>query len=115
MKFARIVFALALLIQPGVQCGSASDTSPKSFTILVGHVVKLSWTASTSTNVVSYRVYVATVSGGPYALIGMAPGTGYSDLNAISGNTYYFVVTAVDSNGLESAYSNEATATIPVP
>ena len=37
----------------------------------------------------------------------------YSDSTVASGNTYYYVVTAVDSSGDESVYSNQATAVIP--
>ena len=32
-----------------------------------------------------------------------------------SGQTYYYVVTAVDSSNVESTYSNQASATIPTP
>ena len=35
--------------------------------------------------------------------------------NLISGNTYYFVATAIDTNGLESDYSTEVSTTIPMP
>jgi len=37
----------------------------------------------------------------------------FTDITVISGQTYYYVVTAVDASGLESAYSNQAPATIP--
>ena len=44
-----------------------------------------------------------------------APGaiTNYSDQTVQSGVTYYYVTTAVDSQGMESVYSNEAAATVP--
>jgi fibronectin type 3 domain-containing protein len=32
-----------------------------------------------------------------------------------AGTSYYYVVTAVDENGIESIFSNEASATIPSP
>ncbi len=38
--------------------------------------------------------------------------TNYNDQMVQSGNTYYYVTTAVDSQGIESAYSNQAVATI---
>lgn len=37
-------------------------------------------------------------------------GTSYTDSGLTSGKTYYYVVTAGDSTGKESAYSNQATA-----
>jgi hypothetical protein len=80
------------------------------------HSVSLTWTASTST-VVGYNVYRGSVSGGPYTLITSAPvaGTAYTDLTVQAGQTYFYVVTAVDASGNESVFSNEVSATIPTP
>jgi fibronectin type 3 domain-containing protein len=82
----------------------------------VSHSVTLSWTASTST-VVGYNVYRSTVSGGPYTLLTSSPvtGTTFTDTTVQARVTYYYVVTAVDSSGNESAYSNEASVTVPTP
>jgi fibronectin type 3 domain-containing protein len=41
--------------------------------------------------------------------------TSYTDTSVSAGQTYYYVVTAVDANGLESGYSNQATVTVPTP
>jgi hypothetical protein len=81
------------------------------------HNVSLTWSASTSSNVVGYNIYRATVSGGPYTLINSALDTSTSDTDTTiqGGQTYYYVVTAVDSTGAESAYSNQTTAVIPYP
>ena len=78
------------------------------------HSVALSWTASTSP-VVGYNVYRSTTSGGPYTKLNttLIPSTSYNDQNVQSGMTYYYVATAVNSAGLESAYSNQAVAVIP--
>ncbi len=78
------------------------------------HSAALSWDPSTST-VAGYNVYRGAVSGGPYAkLTGSLDGsTAYTDTSVQSGATYYYVVTAVDSSGDESTYSNEAAAVIP--
>jgi fibronectin type 3 domain-containing protein len=82
----------------------------------VVHSVTLSWVASTST-VVGYNIYRGTVSGGPYALLNSTPTSSltYTDMAVTAGQTYYYVVTAVDSNGMESIVSNEVSATIPTP
>jgi Abnormal spindle-like microcephaly-assoc'd, ASPM-SPD-2-Hydin/Protein of unknown function (DUF1573) len=82
----------------------------------VAHSVSLSWTASTS-SVIGYNVYRSTISGGPYTLITGSPNGGitYTDTAVQAGVTYFYVVTAVDANGNESAFSNEASATIPTP
>jgi len=78
------------------------------------HSVFLSWTASTST-IVGYHVYRGTVGGGPYSWLYSVSGTSYTDANVVSGGHYFYVTTAVDSEGAESAFSNETYAVIPSP
>jgi hypothetical protein len=80
----------------------------------VTHSVTLNWTASTST-VSGYNVYRSTVSGGPYTKLTPAPVTTTTDVDTAvqAGQTYYFVVTSVDSSSVESADSSEVSATIP--
>lgn len=82
------------------------------------HGVTLNWTASTSLNIAGYNVYRGTTSGGPYTkLTTTAPvnATSYSDTAVQAGQTYYYVATTVDTSGNESAYSSQASATIPNP
>jgi hypothetical protein len=83
-------------------------------TATAAHSATLSWTGSTS-GVAGYNVYRATRSGGPYTVLNPAPqpGSSYTDPSVQAGNTYYYVVTAVDSSGTESANSNEVTAAVP--
>ncbi|HJT71395.1 MAG TPA: choice-of-anchor D domain-containing protein [Terriglobales bacterium] len=97
---------------------SNATNSPMTVTLAGGsHSVNLAWVASSSV-VVGYNVYRGTTSGGPYSLklnSSLVAGTSFTDTTVQSGQTYYYVVTAVDSSGVESAYSNQASATIPVP
>lgn len=96
---------------------ASNATSSPTISLFGGsHSVSLSWSASTST-VVGYYVYRGTVSGGPYMLLNSSPvaATAYTDTALASGQTYYYVVTAVDSSGAQSGYSNEASAAVPVP
>lgn len=80
------------------------------------HVVLLNWTASTSAGVVGYNVYQGTVSGGPYTLLAsLGNVTSYTDATVLSGLTYFYVVTALGAGNVESAYSTESQATIPIP
>jgi hypothetical protein len=80
------------------------------------HTVALGWTASTGTDITGYNVYRGTTSNGPYStkvntsLVGSVQ---FTDSNVTSGLTYYYVVTAVDSDNVESTFSNQATAVIP--
>jgi centrosomal CEP192-like protein/HYDIN/CFA65/VesB family protein/ASPM-SPD-2-Hydin domain-containing protein len=81
------------------------------------HNVNLNWNASTSTDVVGYNVYRSTIAGGPYTKINTAlnPTTAFVDNSVQAGQTYYYVTTAVDGSGLESAHSNQVKTTIPTP
>jgi len=83
----------------------------------ISHSVTLNWIASTSTNVAGYYVYRGTQSGGPYTRLNGTPvaATTYTDSNVTAGTTYYYVVTAVDSTGAESAFSAQVSGTIPTP
>jgi hypothetical protein len=77
------------------------------------HSVALSWNPDTGT-VQGYYVYRGGQSGGPYSKISsLQSATAYVDTNVVSGQTYYYVVTALGTNSVESGYSNEAPATIP--
>ena len=80
----------------------------------VSHAVDLAWTASTSA-VIGYNVYRGQVSGGPYTRVTSTPVAGTSDVDSsvLSGNTYFYRVTSIDSSNVESGFSNETTAVIP--
>jgi hypothetical protein len=97
---------------------SQADTSKSasaSITVAAPHSVALSWVGSVTPGV-SYRVYRAAVSGGPYSpLASGVASTSYTDTSVQSGNSYYYVTTAVDSSGGESGYSNEALVLVPTP
>lgn len=77
------------------------------------HSVSLSWSPSTSSNVVGYNVYRGSITGSYGLLNSMNPTTTYTDTTVQNGETYFYVVTAVDSAGAESPYSNTAKAIIP--
>jgi hypothetical protein len=89
--------------------GSPGTGSPSP----VPHSVVLSWGPSASP-VAGYRVYRDEGSGFS-PLSSILPDLTYTDAKVASGGTYHYVVTAVDSVGEESPYSNEATAVIPTP
>ena len=78
------------------------------------HSVDLSWQDGDK-SIVGYNVYRGTRSGGPYKKINSAlnSSTNYTDPNVDLGHAYYYVTTAVNSAGQESAYSNQTKAVIP--
>jgi hypothetical protein len=88
---------------------TASPTAPA-----VQHTVQLNWNASSSA-VIGYRVYRSETSGSSYTALTGAPFNAltYADTSVASGTTYYYAVTSVDAAGIESAYSNQATAVVP--
>lgn len=79
------------------------------------HTVGLTWDASSSTGVMGYFVYRGTTTGGPYSKQNSSPDASlaYTDSSLLSGQTYFYVVTATDSSGIESAFSNESSVAIP--
>jgi hypothetical protein len=78
------------------------------------HSVALTWGASSSP-VVGYYVYRGSAINGPYAKLNLVAGTQFTDLSVQAGQTYTYVVTALDGNILESSFSNPATTTVPTP
>ena len=102
-----------------VTVNSNATGSPTTITLsgtgqAVSHSVALAWNASTST-VSGYNVYRSTTNGSGYVKINssLVAGVSYTDSAVQSSTTYYYVTAAVDSEGNESAYSNQATAVIP--
>jgi fibronectin type 3 domain-containing protein len=107
-----LLFAIGLIL---VILSTAGCSAQSGVNVQVtGHSATLSWIPSTSA-VVGYRVYRSTQSGTAYTLLTstLVAGTSFVDTTVAKGQTYFYVVTAVDSLGSESAFSNEVLATIP--
>jgi fibronectin type 3 domain-containing protein len=80
--------------------------------------VNLAWNPSanaSSAKVVGYNVYRGTQHGGPYTakVASLNPQTTFRDGSVVSGQTYYYVVTAVNASHKESSDSNEVKVVIP--
>ncbi len=87
--------------------------APQHLTATAGnHQVALNWSAAAQA--ASYNVYRSPLSGGGYQLVGSATGTIYTDTTVENSKLYYYVVTALDSAGNESGWSNAASA-VPYP
>ncbi len=97
-----------------VKNAATPPAAPMGLTATPGNnQVALTWNASAGAS--TYTVKRATTSGGPYTPIATAISfTSYTDAAAVNGTTYYYVVTAQNSQG-ESANSNEASATPQPP
>jgi hypothetical protein len=110
--------------QTAVLAASANGASPTVSLSLAAppqappHSVTLTWIASTSSNVAGYNVYRGTTPGGPYATkvnSSLVTGLSYIDTTVLAGQTYYYVVTSVNTSSNESAPSTQVAAVIPTP
>lgn len=126
-RWPHLLLAVFICVLPflATGCGStqvvsSASNSPAASTGTgivppVQYSVDLSWNPSISA-AAGYNVYRGSQSGGPYEIL--HPGLqsfAFTDSNVQSGVTYYYVVTAVDANGIESDFSDEASAVIPAP
>ena len=74
--------------------------------------ISLDWDDNTEADLAGYNVYRSLRHGSDYSRVNQSLLTGsqYLDTRAANCITYYYVVTAQDSFGYESAYSNEVSA-----
>src|SRR6266571_4108691 len=73
--------------------------------------VRLAWDANSETTLSGYKLYYGTASRNYATVINVANRTTYT-VTALGPGTYYFAVTAYDTLGNESAFSNEVFTTI---
>jgi fibronectin type 3 domain-containing protein len=94
----------SLLTLPLTASGAASSRS----------AIKLTWEES-PVSVAGYVVYRSTESSGPFARVSSSavPSAEYTDTGLAAGHTYYYVVTSLDSDQVESEYSEPIAATAP--
>jgi hypothetical protein len=99
---------------------SGSSNSPKTIPVTLtlngasAGTATLVWNAVTATDLAGYKVYRATASGAygaPEATLSKTT-TSYVSSGLQTGTTYFFVVTAYDSAGNESPFSNEVSKSI---
>jgi hypothetical protein len=92
--------------------------------------VTLAWDANSETNLAGYKLYYGVTAGGPYNGAGSSsgalpiiiplsslpdPATPKCTVYGLTEGTYYFVVTAFNTDEFESGYSNEASAGAVIP
>jgi len=96
---------------PTIQNLNGTGQTPPS------HSVDLSWNASGTSDVVGYNIYRRTSSGSYGSPVNASLNTDltFTDNGVSAGQTYFYVVRAVDSNDVESVNSNEVQAVIPTP
>src|SRR6202030_983981 len=124
-RFHQLIAVVAIAASVGLSgCSSTSSGSnlaalgganPAQSNLVSAHAVTLNWNASASSGVAGYNVYRGSVSGGPYARMNSSAITitSFNDNAVQPGQTYFYVVTSISLNDVESSYSNEVMAPIP--
>src|SRR5467141_2050444 len=103
---------------------AAGNISPNSTSVSVttpppppSNSASLAWDAVTAPTLSGYRVYFGTAPGTYLQSLGQGISVGnvtaYTITGLASGTQYYFAVTAFDTLGVESPYSNEVLKSIP--
>ena len=96
------ILQICLLMSVTVACSSSDSALPSG-------IATLSWDANREPNIAGYKIYQATTSGAYGAPIATltVDDTRYTVTGLEGGVTHFFAVTAYNSNGAESSFSNE--------
>ena len=111
----------ALTFTSNAQSSTATETLTGTGTPAPTHTVNLSWSASSSPDILGYNIYRAVYvsSCGSYSKINgstLDTVATYSDTSVTDGTNYCYATTAVNSSNEESGYSNIVPdVQIPVP
>jgi fibronectin type 3 domain-containing protein len=115
-----LIVPASLLLMSGCMLGKSTTAGPTPTPTPTpqpsSHSVDVMWDPSPSSNLQGYKVYRSQVSGGPYNPISgtLSISTSqFADITVFSGQQYFYVVTSIDVNGLESAASSEVSITVP--
>ena len=76
-------------------------------------IVKLAWDPNTEKDLAGYKVYYGYSSRNYHTSIDVGNTTSVQIVGLKDGQTYYFAVTAYNTSGLESDYSNEVSYKVP--
>ena len=82
-----------------------------TFSSAFGATASLSWNANTEPDLAGYKVYYGTVSGSYGSPTSVGNTTNYT-VTGLANGSYFFAVTAIDTSGNESGFSNEVSKTI---
>jgi hypothetical protein len=111
-NFFSVLFLLSVLVSAGTGCGGGISQTPAT------GKATLAWNAPATnvdgtplTNLAGYKIHYGTASGSYTTTLVIGNVTNYAI--ALPPGTYYFTVTAFDTFGSESGFSNEVAKTIP--
>jgi hypothetical protein len=107
---------MMLLKLPALTSDTTPPAAPTGLTATRSVINSLlDWNNNTETDLAGYNVYRSITSGSGYAKINgsLVVGSLYFDDSTTPGQTYYYIVKAVDTSWNLSAASNEQSVTIP--
>ena len=104
--FFLVAFFLALAVPAAAGPLKVDQATPTTVTMM--------WDPSPESDLAGYRIYQSKISGGPYARIGQIQVMAVPEFTTgtLANGTYFWVVTAYNTAGMESGYSNEVSKTI---
>jgi fibronectin type 3 domain-containing protein len=108
LSHLRFVVVLSVFV-----AGSMMSLAPSAY----AQTIKLAWDPSPNSGVAGYNVYRSQQSGvysTPLNGSNIVTSAAFTDSGVHSGATYYYVVTTVSTSGVQSGFSNEVLATVPV-
>jgi len=116
--FSVLLIGLIVLILTGCAGGGGSGSASGSGSGSGTGVLSLSWTAPTSntdgtqlTDLAGYKIYYGPSSGNYSTNIDVGNVTSYTVDNLTAG-TYYIAITAYNTAGIESTFSNEVSKSL---
>jgi fibronectin type 3 domain-containing protein len=91
---------------------TVAPAPPTSLTAGAGNAqVVLDWANNSESDLANYRVKRATSAAGPFSVIATVATSAYTNTGLVNGTAYFYVVSAVDVTGNESANTGPVSAT----
>ena len=114
--FSLVICAAGGAVLGGCTGGGGDDSAPPAAQVPAATAsLTFQWDPVAVSDLAGYKIYRSTTAGiygSPIATIS-ASTTIYQMTNLTKGVTYFFAVSAYDTNGNESPFSNEQSRTIP--
>gem|GEM_PF-1052373 len=115
-SFGLVIFAVVGAALGGCTGGGGDDSAPPaSQAPAAAASLTFQWDPVAVSDLAGYKIYRSTTAGtygSPIATLS-ASTTTYQMTNLTKGVTYFFAVSAYDTSGNESPFSNEESRTIP--
>ena len=115
-SFGWVIVAVVGAVLGGCTGGGGSDSAPPvTQNSAATASLTFQWDPVSVSDLAGYKIYRSTTAGiygSPIATLS-ASTTTYQMTNLTKGVTYFFAVSAYDTNGNESPFSNEQSRTIP--